>query len=139
VSFKLSQAGEQISIFAPNGRLVDSITFGAQTSDVSQGRWPDGADFITLLGHPTPDGPNQATAQTGDIRIMTAQLSLTGTLTLAWTAEPGKSYEVQGSSNLTSWTTVSAAPIQAVGPVASFTIPTASHAPQFYRVLSAAQ
>ena len=36
--FKLSQAGEAIGLFAPDGTTIDTVTFGVQTNDVSQGR-----------------------------------------------------------------------------------------------------
>jgi len=42
-NFKLSKSGEAIALFAPNGQVVDAVVFGAQTTDVSQGRWPNGA------------------------------------------------------------------------------------------------
>ena len=31
-----------IALFAPDGTLIDGVTFGPQTTDVSQGRFPDG-------------------------------------------------------------------------------------------------
>jgi regulation of enolase protein 1 (concanavalin A-like superfamily) len=45
--------------FAPDGSPVDTITFGAQTDNVSQGRYPDGqsAPFVTL-DTATPGEPN---------------------------------------------------------------------------------
>ncbi|HYT60697.1 MAG TPA: putative Ig domain-containing protein, partial [Haliangiales bacterium] len=59
VDFKLSQSGEGIWFFAPNGTNVDGVTFGPQTSDVSQGRWPDGnsGQYYFML-RPTPAAPN---------------------------------------------------------------------------------
>lgn len=59
VSFKLSSAGEAISLHAPDGSLVDEITFGAQTADVSEGRSPDGAPGpFGALPIPTPGQAN---------------------------------------------------------------------------------
>jgi len=59
ISFKLSASGESIALFTPNGALVDGVTFGPQTNDISQGRWPDGAPspFVFMTG-PTPGLPN---------------------------------------------------------------------------------
>ena len=37
--FKLKAAGDEILISDPQGTLVDSVAFGMQTQDVSQGRW----------------------------------------------------------------------------------------------------
>jgi hypothetical protein len=58
-NFKLSQSGEAIGLFAPDGTVVDSVVFGPQTNDVSQGRYPDGAagPFV-YMEMPTPGTPN---------------------------------------------------------------------------------
>ena len=57
-SFSLAKGGESIGLFAPDGMLIDGVTFGAQTSDVSQGRFPDGAASILVMTNPTPRYPN---------------------------------------------------------------------------------
>jgi hypothetical protein len=41
-NFKLSASGEVIGLFDAAGNIVDTITFGQQTNDVSYGRFPDG-------------------------------------------------------------------------------------------------
>jgi hypothetical protein len=46
VGFSLSKKGEAIGLFAPDGTVIDGITFGQQISDVSQGRFPDGSSSI---------------------------------------------------------------------------------------------
>ena len=62
-NFKLSQQGETIGLFDPNGGLVDMIVFGPQTNDVSQGRWPDGADEpFFFMENPPPDAPNRVSS-----------------------------------------------------------------------------
>ncbi len=59
--FKLSKSGESVGIFdldlRGNGAL-DLVSFGPQTTDVSEGRSPDGSDNWTVLPYPTPDAPN---------------------------------------------------------------------------------
>ena len=57
--FSLSASGEAIGLFAPNGSLVDSVVFGSQTPDVSEGRWPDGSANRFFMTTPTPGAPNQ--------------------------------------------------------------------------------
>ena len=42
-NFKLSASGEVIGLFDAAGNIVDTLSFGAQTSDVSYGRFPDGS------------------------------------------------------------------------------------------------
>ncbi|MHC1769199.1 MAG: lamin tail domain-containing protein [Verrucomicrobiia bacterium] len=59
VNFKLSQAGEQLALFAPDGLQVDTVSFGSQTNNVSAGRFPDGAELpLYAMVQPTPRGPN---------------------------------------------------------------------------------
>lgn len=59
-AFKLSASGESIVLTAANGTTnLDVITFGAQATDTSQGRLPDGAATVTAF--PTtasPERPN---------------------------------------------------------------------------------
>ncbi len=41
-NFKLSASGESIGLYNPSLAIIDTITFGAQQTDVSEGRYPDG-------------------------------------------------------------------------------------------------
>lgn len=41
-TFRLSRTSDEIGLFSPEGIAVDSVIFGFQSSDVSQGRFPDG-------------------------------------------------------------------------------------------------
>ncbi len=57
---KLSSGGEQIGIIKSDGTtIVDSLTFGEQTTDVSYGRLPDGSDNWQFFENPTPGSSNQ--------------------------------------------------------------------------------
>jgi len=58
VNFKLSKAGDAIGLFAPDGTAVDALTFDAQTTDVSEGRFPDGAANLFFMPTPTPQTNN---------------------------------------------------------------------------------
>jgi hypothetical protein len=57
-AFALSKSGEALGLFAADGTQIDAITFGAQTTDVSQGRFPDGASAIYSM----PSTPRAANA-----------------------------------------------------------------------------
>ena len=60
-NFKLSKAGEQILLVdtdANLNRILDSITFGPQTTDLSYGRTAANADVWAIM-NPTPGAPNQ--------------------------------------------------------------------------------
>ncbi|WP_456406900.1 lamin tail domain-containing protein [Caldithrix abyssi] len=59
VNIKLSSGGEDIVLTAPNGTtVIDSLTFGEQTTDVSMGRLPDGSDNWVSFTNPTPGASN---------------------------------------------------------------------------------
>lgn len=60
VNFKLSKEGDAVGIFAEDGTIMDFVSFGAQATDVSQGRYPDGGAWIGAQLQPTPKGANIA-------------------------------------------------------------------------------
>jgi hypothetical protein len=57
-NFKLSADGEQIGLFDYTLKLIDSITFTAQSTNVSCGRYPDGGSEWRLFNTPTPGAAN---------------------------------------------------------------------------------
>lgn len=60
VNFKLAREGDSIFLLAANnGTQLDGVSFGLQSTDVSQGRLPDGGATIVLFPTtPTPQNPN---------------------------------------------------------------------------------
>ena len=61
-NFKLSAGGDMLGLFYDaNGTMmaIDSLTFGAQTADVSYGRFPDAADNWVTFSQPTPGSTNE--------------------------------------------------------------------------------
>ena len=57
---KLSSDGEDIGLTAADGTtIIDSYTFGAQTTDVSEGRMPDGGTTWQFFNVPTPGAMNE--------------------------------------------------------------------------------
>jgi len=64
-NFKLLKSGEYIGIFDDDGGIIDEVDYGAQESDISRGRIPNGTgSFITMV--PTPDAPNIGTSSVID-------------------------------------------------------------------------
>ena len=57
-NFKLSGGGEEIGLFLADGTEVDSVIFGAQSTDISQGRMPDGGESWIFFSTPTPGATN---------------------------------------------------------------------------------
>ncbi len=55
--FSLRNAGEALAISTANGPLINGLTFGAQSTGISQGRLPDGA--VTILSFPTTSTPGK--------------------------------------------------------------------------------
>jgi hypothetical protein len=134
--FRLSQSGESIGLFAPNGSLVDSVTFGAQTNDVSQGRWPDGTvgqfHFMTT---PTPHNTNVIPANPpAEIRILSTGFNADGDLLVTWSSEAGKPYRVQFKEDLNQPAWSDLEDLIAVGPQVAVTDVVDGVSQRFYRI-----
>ena len=61
VPFKLSNNGETLTLRAPDGTIVDTVTFGTQVENITQGRVPDGGATIDFLAAPSAGTVNTAT------------------------------------------------------------------------------
>ncbi len=64
-NFKLSGSGEAVGLFSATGAVIDTLSFGAQTTDVSYGRRPDGGAERAFFAAPTPGAPNRTTPAGG--------------------------------------------------------------------------
>jgi hypothetical protein len=60
-SFRLSKAGEAIGLFDADTVLIDSIVYGEQLTDISQGRQPDGGTDWNYFDTPTLGTSNNVT------------------------------------------------------------------------------
>ena len=59
VAFSLDAGGEAIGLFPPGtSPAIDTITFGAQTAGISEGRFPDGSANRTFFSTPSAGEPN---------------------------------------------------------------------------------
>lgn len=70
-SFQLSKGGEAIGFFAPGGVLIDGVTFGPQTNDISEGRYADGVGPRFFMTTPTPGRANIAPPTPAEIQAVT--------------------------------------------------------------------
>ncbi len=125
--FKLDKDGESLGLFAPDGTAVDTLTFGAQRTDVSEGLWPDGLAPWYAMPLPTPGAPNVLFGVNG--------MGVAGDdVVLAWPSGPGQTYAVdyRGSLLTGDWFTV-AAGLPATGAQTVWTN-TVDAARGFYRV-----
>ena len=98
-SFRLNSDGETISLSQANGQLVDQISFGPQTANRSEGRFPDGSASSGHNPLPIPS-PNQSNLSVGRPTINSWALSTPETLSLCWSSTPGETYQVQTSDSL---------------------------------------
>ena len=104
-SFSLSSSGESIGLFSADGVRVDAVEFGAQETDVSMGRLPNGTRNPPIpLPTTSPSAPNIL-----PFRILEVSSPAPGMLLLTWESIPGEVYLVQQSPSLRkdSWTDVS--------------------------------
>jgi hypothetical protein len=71
-SFKLSKDGESIGLFAADGAVIDTVSFGVQTADVSEGRSPDGSLNIASLPTATPRTNNAVNTTVNTAPVVSA-------------------------------------------------------------------
>ncbi len=65
LAFKLSPQQGEIGFFDPAQNVIDRVIYGPQSTDVSQGRSPNGAATFAFFNQPTPGGPNLGTTGGG--------------------------------------------------------------------------
>jgi len=97
VNFKLSKDGDAIALFAPDRTLIDYVAFGAQSNNVSEGRWPDGGTYYQSLDTPTPGAANSYTPPPP--RIISIRRDGTN-ITVTFATTPGVNYAVQFKNEL---------------------------------------
>ena len=133
VNFKLNRDGEAIALFAPDGRLVDSVVFGPQTSDVSEGRYPAGSPYIYPLSAPTPGADNLFVPPPPSF----SAIELVGTeVSLTFTTTPGCTYRCDYCDGLNgdTWQPLTA-PVQATQTTATVVDTLVGRPQRFYRIV----
>ena len=132
VPFKLSNGGETLTLKAPDGTVVDTVTFGPQYDNVTQGRSSDGTGAIEYLSSPSP-----GTANAGAPPLPAITFSKTGTaVTFTLSVLPNFRYRVEYKDNLSAvtWTPLGAS-VVATGTTLQFTDPNAPGPQRFYRAI----
>ena len=61
LSFGLSPSQGEIGLFGSDLALINSVVYGPQATDISQGRSPNGDGVVTFFTQPSPGGPNPGT------------------------------------------------------------------------------
>lgn len=136
-NFQLSKQGEVIGLYSPSGALVDSVSFGPQIADVSQGRWPDGSESaFVFMTTPTPGMPNSVISPENKPKITGCTVNPTQQWMITLTTAPGPFYQLQFKNVLTDLTWQNAgSPVKASGTALTLTDPSAdTPAQRFYRI-----
>ncbi|MCY2951560.1 MAG: lamin tail domain-containing protein [Planctomycetota bacterium] len=68
VDFKLNEQFGMIGLFDSNADFIDHVIYGNQTTDVSQGRTPDGASSLAYYPIPIPGVQNPGITTTGNTK-----------------------------------------------------------------------
>jgi len=133
--FRLSQSGEAIALFAPNGSLIDSVSFATQTNNVSEGRWPDGGANRYYMTTPTPRAANVITGNPAPpLEIVSAGLNDAGEFVLIWTTQSGKTYRIQYKDDLSGSAWSNLGDVTATGSQASMSDLVGTASNRFYRI-----
>jgi hypothetical protein len=98
VGFKLGAAGEAIGIFSADGAAIDTVVFGPQTANVSEGRFPDGGTTRFFMSVPTAGAANFV-ANTPPPQLNGIGVS-GGQLLFSWQSTPGQVVQVEFSTDL---------------------------------------
>ncbi len=131
--FSLSKNGELIALFAPDGTMVDLVTFGPQATDTSEGRWPDGAEALHAMIPPTPGASNRTFAIT-TLSIDAPENAIT------WNAESGKVYVLSQRNSLSTGEWQQVGVVTAVNATATLADTNAApHRVRFYRILQSSE
>lgn len=130
-SFQLSSAGESIGLYNSVGVAQHTLTFGPQTSNVSQGLFPDGNISAAFpMPNWTPRYPNTLTAP---MEVIDATFT-NGIFGLTWTSLPGRIYRVEFSNDLNDPWTALVPDVPATDATASTTDASAALPRRYYRV-----
>lgn len=100
VNFQLDRQGESIGLFAPDGSPLDAVTFGPQTNDLSEGRFPDGTGPRCFLTTPTPRAANVFSPRPAAPRVSGIALSPGGQVSFAFNTVSNQTYRVEYSDDL---------------------------------------
>jgi len=98
--FSLSVSGEVIGVFAADGTPIDSVAFGPQTDNISEGRFPDGAANIIVMTTPTPRSGNVSGDEPEPPEITGITVQANGIVSFSFQTETGRSYSVLYTDNL---------------------------------------
>ena len=136
VDFKLSKAGDTIVFASPDGVILDAVTFGVQTRNVSQGREPDGGRAIGSYARPTPGQANPFPASPARV---TAIVPFGTEVQLQFTGAPLRRYALEERADLTgqgAWQAATTVRTDTNGKAVLVTSPLPEAPTNFYRIIA---
>ena len=138
VPFKLDKAGEAIGLFAPDGTAIDAVNFGAQTSNVSEGRYPDGGALRLFMPIPSPKAANILPPAPTPPSVTSISLTPEGPVSLTFQTWPGHTYRLEYKDDLdaSAWTPLTGN-LFATRTELVVSDPTPSPDHRFYRIVQA--
>jgi hypothetical protein len=101
VPFKLARSGEAIGLFTPDGTAIDAVAFGAQSANISEGRYPDSGALRIFMPASTPESTNILPPVSSAPEVSDIKLQSNGSFLLTFTAEPGHTYRLEYKDDLT--------------------------------------
>ncbi|MBL9174300.1 MAG: lamin tail domain-containing protein [Verrucomicrobiales bacterium] len=132
VNFKLSGSGEAIALFAPDGTLVDSVEFGPQERNVSEGRATHGGpEEFVRFPNPTPGRSNVPVPPP---ILSEPEVTADGRVTLRWSATPGATYQVRSTEALEGPWALHGDPVKAVTGIIEWQDPVPSTESRYYLI-----
>jgi len=131
--FSLSAEGETLTLAAPDGTVIDQVSFGPQVANVSSGRVPDGGSVIDFLAFATPGLVN---APVSPPPVATAVARADGTVAISLSTIPGFQYQLQTKRVLSDPTWENdGLPVLALGSSLTLVSSPASSPESYYRVV----
>ncbi|MHB8521724.1 MAG: lamin tail domain-containing protein [Limisphaerales bacterium] len=90
LDFKLTPEQGTIGLFDTDLTLIDVVIYGPQTTDVSQGRSPSGAEPLAFFPQPTPGGGNPGeSSSTNTVTFTTNLVDIAHTWSYYQAGDPG--------------------------------------------------
>ncbi len=132
VGFSLSKEGETLGLYAPDGHVIDTVTFGEQVENRSEGRCPSGSQTILKLLDSTPGDANTLPADGPAITDLQVDFPA---ISFNFGSVSGLYYQVYGAADLRSiyWIPVGT-PFEGTGEELSWTNSIAGQDICFFRV-----
>jgi hypothetical protein len=133
----LSPLGGEIVLYDAAAVQLDSINYGLQSVGASEGRFPDGAEWVYPMATPTPGAANVLSAPM-QLRLLSPDSS--GYLSFSFSSLPGVTYQLQFKNALSDpqWTDLGL-PVAGTGATLTLSDSIAGKSQRYYRLLAVTQ